>query len=175
MDRFWASVGGCVAIHRSALHQALRGVTAHVSVRLGVSIAGLEDSDAPHLSFSDGSSAGYDFVVGADGIRSTVRALAFGGPPARYVGQASWRFVANDFAEVTDWTAMLGRGRTFLTVARGKGAVYCYGDIDTPDPASVDGKGWRESFRDFADPVPRLLDEADQAYFAPIEEVVAPA
>jgi hypothetical protein len=28
-------------------------------------------------------------------------------------------------------------------------------------------------FADFADPVPRLLDHADNAYFAPIEEVVA--
>ena len=37
------------------------------------------------------------------------------------------------------------------------------------------GAEWRELFVDFADPVPRLLQHADDAYFAPIEEVVPPA
>ena len=37
------------------------------------------------------------------------------------------------------------------------------------------GAEWRELFVDFADPVPRLLEHAGDAYFAPIEEVVAPA
>jgi len=69
----------------------------------------------------------------------------------------------------------LGRGRTFLTVALGGGVVYCYADVNTTDPAGAGRQDWRESFADFADPVPRLLDEAtSQAYFAPIEEVVSP-
>ena len=70
---------------------------------------------------------------------------------------------------------MLGRGRTFLTVALGGGVVYCYADINTSDPAGAGRQDWRESFADFADPVPRLLDQATEAYFAPIEEVVPPA
>ena len=39
-----------------------------------------------------------------------IRTLAFGGPPAGYVGQASWRFVADGFPEIGEWTVMLGRG-----------------------------------------------------------------
>jgi 2-polyprenyl-6-methoxyphenol hydroxylase-like FAD-dependent oxidoreductase len=126
------------------------------------------------VSFSDGSSGSYDLVVGADGVHSTIRTLAMGGPPASYVGQVSWRFVVNDFPDRTDWTAMLGRGRTFLTVALGGGVVYCYADINTNNPAGVGSRDWRESFADFADPVPSLLDQATDAYFAPIEEVVSP-
>jgi 2-polyprenyl-6-methoxyphenol hydroxylase-like FAD-dependent oxidoreductase len=86
----------------------------------------------------------------------------------------SWRFVVDDFPDRTDWRAMLGRGRTFLTVALGGGVVYCYADINKNDPAGAGSQDWRESFADFADPVPRLLDQATEAHFAPIEEVVSP-
>jgi 2-polyprenyl-6-methoxyphenol hydroxylase-like FAD-dependent oxidoreductase len=70
---------------------------------------------------------------------------------------------------------MLGRGRTFLTVALGQTTVYCYADVSTGDPARAACGDWRQSFADFAEPVPRLLDQATDAYFAPIEEVVLPA
>jgi 2-polyprenyl-6-methoxyphenol hydroxylase-like FAD-dependent oxidoreductase len=174
VGRFWEGVGGCVAIRRAALHEVLREATAEVPVRLGISMTGIEDGGAPQVIFSDGSSGSYDLVVGADGVHSTVRRLALGGPPAGYVGQASWRFVVDGFRGIADWTAMLGRGRTFLTVALGEGSVYCYADVNTSDPAGSARADWRESFAGFADPVPRLLDQAADAYFAPIEEVVPP-
>ena len=174
VERFWDGVGACVAIHRAALHEALREATAEVPVRLGVSVTGLEDSDQPSVSFSDGSTGSYHLVVGADGVHSTIRGLAMGGPPAGYVGQACWRFVADGFHDISDWTVMLGRGRTFLTLALGQGVVYCYADVSTSDPAGAEREDWRQLFADFADPVPRLLDQAE-AYFAPIEEVAPPA
>lgn len=175
LDRIWGSVGGCVAVHRAELHEALRRATADVPVRLGMSVTDLENTGAPRVSFSNGSSASYDLVVGADGIHSTIRRVAMGGPPARYVGQASWRFVVDGFPDVTEWTVMLGRGRTFLTIALGGGVVYCYADVNTNDPSGAGRQDWRESFADFAHPVPRLLEQATEAYFAPIEEVAPPA
>jgi 2-polyprenyl-6-methoxyphenol hydroxylase-like FAD-dependent oxidoreductase len=175
VDRLWDGVGGCVAMHRSELHEALRDATGDVPVRLGTSVTDLEDGEAPRVRFSDGSTGSYDLVVGADGVHSTIRRLALGGSPAGYVGQASWRFVADGFPDITDWTVMLGRGRTFLTVSLGAGVVYCYADVNTSDPAGAAGEDWRRSFADFAGPVPRLLDQAADAYFAPIEEVVPPA
>jgi 2-polyprenyl-6-methoxyphenol hydroxylase-like FAD-dependent oxidoreductase len=173
--RYWEGVGGCVAITRGALHEALRAENAE-HVRLGISVLKLhDDGHTTSVRFSDGSTGDYDLVVGADGVYSTIRTLALGGPHARYVGQASWRFLAEGFPEISDWTVMLGRGRAFLTVALGKGIVYCYVDVNTSDPAGAGAEEWRESFSDFADPVPRLLDHAGDAYFAPIEEVVPPA
>ena len=91
-------------------------------VRLGTSVTRLEDGEAPQVTFTDGSSGTYDLVVGADGIHSKVRRLAVGGRPAGYVGQASWRFVADGFPELSEWTVMLARGGTFLTVALGQGS-----------------------------------------------------
>ena len=174
---FWDGVGGCVAIERSALHEVLQEAIGEVPVRLGTSVTSLDDGDgpAPRASFSDGSSRSYDVVVGADGVHSTIRSLALGGPAARYVGQACWRYVAHGFPELDGWTVWLGPGCSFLTVALGDGAVYCYADVSTADPASADRDGWRETFAGFADPVPRLLEQAGDAYFATIEEVAAPS
>jgi 2-polyprenyl-6-methoxyphenol hydroxylase-like FAD-dependent oxidoreductase len=175
LDRIWGGVGDCVAIHRAALHGALRRASAGVPVRLGTSVTDLEDGEAPRVSFSDGSTGSYDLVVGADGVHSTIRSLGLAGPAASYVGQASWRFVADGFPDISDWTVMLGRGCTFLTVALGQAVVYCYADLNTSDPVGAAGEDWRRSFAEFADPVPRLLDHAAEAYFAPIEEVAPPA
>jgi len=55
-----------------------------------------------------------------------------------------------------------------------KGSCTAYADINTSDPAGADRNDWRQLFADFADPVPSLLDQATEAYFAPIEEVVPP-
>jgi 2-polyprenyl-6-methoxyphenol hydroxylase-like FAD-dependent oxidoreductase len=175
VERLWDGVGGCVAMHRAVLHEVLLEATAEVPIRLGVSVTGMEDGDAPQVIFSDSSTGNYDLVVGADGVHSTIRGLSLGGPPASYVGQASWRFVVDGFPEAADWVVMLGRGRSFLTVALGQGIVYCYADLSTNDPANAGDRDWRDSFADFAEPVPRLLDHATEAYFAPIEEVAPPA
>jgi 2-polyprenyl-6-methoxyphenol hydroxylase-like FAD-dependent oxidoreductase len=175
LDGIWAGVGRCVALHRAALHEVLRDATRDVRTRLGTSVTDLADGQAPRVSFSDGSTASYDLVVGADGVHSTIRGLALGGPGARYVGQACWRFIANGLPDIADWTVMLGRGRAFLAVALGQGSVYCYADVNTSDPVGAARQDWRELFADFAEPVPSLLDQASEAYFAPIEEVVPPA
>jgi len=78
--RYWDSVGGCVAITRGALHEVLRNGSADAP-RLGLSVTDVDD--AGHARFSDGSTGEYDLVVGADGVHSKVRSLAFGGMPAR--------------------------------------------------------------------------------------------
>jgi 2-polyprenyl-6-methoxyphenol hydroxylase-like FAD-dependent oxidoreductase len=173
--RFWDGVGRCLAINRAALHEVLREANAETPIRLGTAVTEVEDGASPRVSFSDGSTGSYDLVVGADGAHSTIRSLALGGPPVRYVGQASWRFIADGFPDIADWTVMLGRRRAFLAVALGQGLVYCYADVNTGDPDGARGKDWRNSFTDFAEPVPHLLEQGEHAYFSPIEEVVPPA
>jgi 2-polyprenyl-6-methoxyphenol hydroxylase-like FAD-dependent oxidoreductase len=175
VTRFWDGVDPCLAIDRAALHEALRDAVGEVPMRLGTSVEAVEDGPATRVSFSDGSTGSYDLIVGADGVHSTIRQLVMGGPPARYVGQASWRYLAEGFPEIADWTVMLGRGRAFLTVALGAGLVYCYADLNTNDPDSARDKDWREPFAGFAEPVPRLLQQGVGAYFSPIEEVSPPA
>jgi FAD-dependent urate hydroxylase len=179
LDGLWGDVGACLALSRADLHQVLRD---GVSVRMGRTIASLEHLDGPvEVTFDDGRQDTYDLVVGADGLRSTVRRLAVDDRPPVPVGQHSWRYLAPCPPQVTTWTVMLGRGASFLTVPVGGGLVYCYADA-TADPAG-DGPpagdpraGLRERFAGFAAPVPELLDQLPdpaRVHVAPIEQVAA--
>jgi 2-polyprenyl-6-methoxyphenol hydroxylase-like FAD-dependent oxidoreductase len=84
-----------VAISRPALHDVLirsaQGRGARIV--LGTTVTALEQqNDAVAVTFSDGSRAEYDFVVGCDGIRSRVRELVFEDvPDASFTGLAVWR------------------------------------------------------------------------------------
>ena len=120
-------------------------------MRLGHTIRSLERLDGPvQVTFNDGSSGEFDLVVGADGLRSSVRRLTVDDRPPVPVGQHSWRFLAACPPEVTTWTVMLGRGTSFLTVPVGGGLVYCYADISATDKPDGDPVGWlRERFAGF--------------------------
>lgn len=93
-------------IMRPALHHLLstRTRAAGVDVRLGLTVHRLEDEpNRPvQVRFSDGTSTGYELVVGADGIYSQIRELLFpDAPKPRFTGQGSWRVVAPRPPEVT--------------------------------------------------------------------------
>jgi FAD-dependent urate hydroxylase len=168
----WGDVGDCLAVHRADLHAALLTATRDVPVRLGTTVEPDPDGTREgEVFFSDGSTGRYDVVVGADGIESAVRRTLPGGGGSRFVGQVCWRYVVEDASGLTGWTARLGRGRTFLTVAIGGGRVYCYADLNVAGPQEPSGD-WRTRFSGFADPVPGLLEHGATAYFAPIREVV---
>jgi 2-polyprenyl-6-methoxyphenol hydroxylase-like FAD-dependent oxidoreductase len=173
LHRLWADVGPCLALPRTKLHQILRE---GVPVRLGRTIRSLEHLDGPvQVGFDDGSGGDYDLVVGADGLRSTVRRLAVDPRPPVPVGQHSWRFLAACPPEVITWTVMLGRGTSFLTVPVGQGLVYAYADVTADGEPVGDPIGrLRQRFARFAAPVPELLDQLDdpnRVHVAPIEQV----
>ena len=172
----WGVTGPCVAISHSAFHELLRE---GIAVRPGMTITALDDDGSGvRTTFTNGSTDVYDVVVGADGVHSWVRSAVFGGAEARFVGQASWRFLVDGFPEISNWTVQVGRGRAFLTLPLGGGRIYCYADVTAPDaidPTGGDLAKLAELYRDFAEPVATIVtDRLPQArpYFAPIEEVV---
>ncbi|MCS7478575.1 FAD-dependent monooxygenase [Umezawaea endophytica] len=165
----WGDVADCVAISRTDLHEVLRGSLADGVARLGVGVTAVGPDGL--VTFDDGSTRSYDLVVGADDIDSTVRGAAFPDVRPRFLGQVCWRFVLDGEPDLEGWTARLGpNGRTFLTVGLGDGRVYCYADTNSTTATAPDGD-WRDRFADFADPVPRLLERATDAYFAPLAEI----
>jgi FAD-dependent urate hydroxylase len=84
VEALWGDVGPFIGIGRTRLQQILvAGVT-------GVA----QHDDRVSVTFSDGSSGSYDLVVGADGISSTVRALALSRKPPAYTGAMAWRSIA---------------------------------------------------------------------------------
>lgn len=173
----WGAIGPCVAISHRALHELLRE---GIAVRLGTTVTALDhERSSVRATFVDASTVVYDVVVGADGVHSWVRSALFGGADATFGGQASWRFLADGFPEISDWTALLGRGKAFLMLPLGGGQIYCYADVNAARP--VDPMGGNpaklvELCRDFPEPVPTILSErlsdGERPYFSPIEEVV---
>jgi 2-polyprenyl-6-methoxyphenol hydroxylase-like FAD-dependent oxidoreductase len=91
---------GTVGILRWPLHTILLGAAedAGAQVRLGTTVQAL---DGPEVELSDRTSARYDLLVGADGIRSRVRELAIDGDAAPdYTGVVGWRALLDRPAEV---------------------------------------------------------------------------
>lgn len=88
---------------RSDLQNALcDAVYAHgVHVRLGLTVERLEQSPGRmDVTFTDGTTGSYDLVVGADGIRSHMRALIGITVEPRPVGMSIFRVVADRPAEL---------------------------------------------------------------------------
>jgi 2-polyprenyl-6-methoxyphenol hydroxylase-like FAD-dependent oxidoreductase len=173
----WGATGPCAAISHRGLHEILRQ---GIPVRRGTTVTALDDlGPLVRAVFDDGSTGDVDLVVGADGVRSWVRTVVFGGAAPRLLGQASWRFVVDGVAEISAWTVRLGHGKAFLTIPLGGGRIYCYADLGAAaatDPTGGDPAKLAEHFREFAEPVPTILGTGlaagDRPYFAPIEEVV---
>jgi 2-polyprenyl-6-methoxyphenol hydroxylase-like FAD-dependent oxidoreductase len=85
-----------LGMSRPALHGVLtRAAAAHgVHVRTGTTFTTLDTSGPkPYVEFTDGTAGEYDFVVGADGVHSGVRATLFGlSHRPRFTGQGVWRY-----------------------------------------------------------------------------------
>ncbi|MFM9884283.1 MAG: FAD-dependent oxidoreductase [Burkholderiales bacterium] len=85
-----------VAIERRALHDVLLAAAERsgARIRLGMSARSYrQDDDAVEIELTDGSHDRCDLLVGADGLHSHVRAMAFPDAPApRFTGLAVWRY-----------------------------------------------------------------------------------
>src|SRR6185369_1612235 len=82
----------CFVVRRAQLHGALAAELAPSSVTLGARCVGLEqDADGVTLRFADGAAPRAQVVIGADGLRSAVRAALFGSHEPRYSGETCYR------------------------------------------------------------------------------------
>lgn len=96
---------------RPALHEVLLESIAELDIpmRNHLTFESLhEDVDGVSVTFTDGSSSRYDFIVGADGLYSKVRDLLFkDNYRPKYTGQGVWRYNIPRPAELkTSFTAM---------------------------------------------------------------------
>jgi 2-polyprenyl-6-methoxyphenol hydroxylase-like FAD-dependent oxidoreductase len=98
---------------RPALHRILSdaAVRAGARLRMGVTVRELAQGDERvEVGFTDGTHGRYDLVVGADGIRSSIRRMIFGDVEPQFTGHGVWRYTTVRPAEL-DYQAMyLGVG-----------------------------------------------------------------
>lgn len=150
-----------VAIHRADLRRLLLAALDPSIVRLGARYVGsTEDGDAITVRLADGDRERADVLVGADGLRSTVRSHLWGEMPPRYAGYTAWRGVvtaASDDVGFESW----GRGERFGLVPIGTDRVYWFATANAP-----------EGGRDAADPRPELLRRFGD-WHRPIPAIIA--
>ncbi|WP_280247987.1 FAD-dependent monooxygenase [Nocardia abscessus] len=91
-----AEVSGILGMMRPDLHRILieGAITAGTRIRRGVRPVAIEqDADSATVTLSDGTQRSYDLVIGADGLRSGVRAMAITDQAPVFRNQGCFRAV----------------------------------------------------------------------------------
>jgi 2-polyprenyl-6-methoxyphenol hydroxylase-like FAD-dependent oxidoreductase len=80
--------------HRADLHDMLRRAAGDTRLRLGANCIGADTVNGTAVArFADGSAVEADLVIGADGIRSVIRAQHFGSGEPRFTEMIAWRAI----------------------------------------------------------------------------------
>ncbi|MEM1093705.1 MAG: FAD-dependent monooxygenase [Bacteroidota bacterium] len=115
--------------YRPDLVEALRSALPEGTVHLGHTLTAVEEHDNQAVaSFANGATAAADILVGADGIRSVVRAATLGHSSPQYRGYPVWRGISPvpDGWEQGRLTESWGNGKRFGLVPTGEGRMYWY-------------------------------------------------
>jgi 2-polyprenyl-6-methoxyphenol hydroxylase-like FAD-dependent oxidoreductase len=179
---------GDVEIFRDDLSALLYGATrASVDYRFNDEIKAIDDGAGKvAVEFESGLARDFDLVVGADGIYSGVRRLAFGPNERflRYLGAYVAIFTTPNFLGLKDWQTAIGdeSGGMLILPARGNAELRVFMMLDS-EPLGRDLTPARrkallaEKYRDFGWEVPRLLallNEVPDFYFGEIAQVRMP-
>jgi 2-polyprenyl-6-methoxyphenol hydroxylase-like FAD-dependent oxidoreductase len=159
-------------------------------VRFGSTIdAFAQNGDVIEVTVNDGSRVRADLLVGADGVHSRARRLAFG-DDERFVRQLGYHTAAFVFADAA-MQAEIGNAFATLTVPGRQVALYPIregkiatfwihrADGDIPDRGDVAAaRELRRVYGDLGWLIPRLLDHAEKAraiYFDTLSQVIMPS
>jgi FAD-dependent urate hydroxylase len=178
--QFWKNVGPFVGVGRAKLQASLLHSLADTPCRLGAWITSLSQRDRRvSVGFNDGSFGEYDLVIGADGIRSSVRSLAMSDAAPSYCGQIGWRSLAAVAHESLDELQLwLGEGHLFglfpVNDEQMYGFGYCLEPIRCHDPEAGRLGRLRDRFAGFGGAVAAYLaalEHDEQIHCAPIESL----
>jgi len=123
-----------IALHRARLQRVLLDA-AGAPPRLGAAVTGYDDGDDQVVvRVAGGAAVVGDLLIGADGLRSAVRAQLIGDGEPVYAGYTTWRGVTPAGAvEVPERTSeSWGRGQRFGIVPIGRGEVYWFATGNAP-------------------------------------------
>lgn len=172
-------------LHRAQLQSALLSQLPTESVRCGCTAKTIHvDGEAATVTFQNADSASEslsaDLVVGADGIRSTVReALMSGAAEPIFAGFSAWRGVtAEPFAVRNASGVWWGAGSEFGVGPMADGRVYWFGTSNLPRGTTFADKHAQalKTFGQRHTPIPELIAATapDEVLFADIEELSTP-
>lgn len=180
----------CFNFMRSELEALLyRYFGGEGTVRFGSTVAKLEqDSSSVRVTFGDGTVDVYDLVVGADGLHSSVRALAFGEEKQfiRYLGYHTAAYVIAD-AELRrqvkgtfQTLTVPGRQVAIYPIRGGRVATFfVHRSAEDRVERSIEAarRELIEVYGDLSWVVPRLLDHLphlDDIYYDTVSQIEVP-
>jgi 2-polyprenyl-6-methoxyphenol hydroxylase-like FAD-dependent oxidoreductase len=174
-DEFWGPDAAPRCVRRSDLlalldepHDDNRRPSAVESVRL------LEGG--AEATFADGHAERHGLVVGADGVRSTVRNSLFPGQKSRsaVVSTAAFRIMAPN-PGIAAYTAWSGDDSAFLLIPVDGDEVYAFASATGGGHVDADPEWLSRTFAAYPDEVRAVLAYARQdresLYHSPIEEI----
>jgi len=124
-----------VALHRARLHRLLLEAIGEGVVRTNLRVVGCEQCPGKVTALcATGERIEADLLVGADGLRSTLRAQYIGDGEPDYSGYTSWRGVtpANSVRAPKRMSESWGRGERFGIVDIGFGEIYWFACANAP-------------------------------------------
>ncbi len=165
-------------LHRADLHQLLVDRVRSLgpkAIRLNCRVDGFEESeDGVALKLSDGSRARADVLIGADGVKSAIRAQIAGASGATYTGDAAWRLVVPTASLPANFmdpvmSVWMGPGRHAVCYyLRGGSLLNFVGLVETGDVSEESWTAkypWQALKADFAgwhDDIQTIIDRADR-------------
>lgn len=157
-------------IRRQALHRVLAQALGDDAVATGHEVTGYtQDDQQIAVHFAGAADRSAELLVGADGLRSAVRAQLLGDGPPHYAKTSNWS-ASVEFEHPAlsqrSFTLYSGRARRFVCYYVAPGQLMWYCDFlaseDDPDPASPK-EAVLARCEGFAEPVEDIIAETDEA------------
>jgi 2-polyprenyl-6-methoxyphenol hydroxylase-like FAD-dependent oxidoreductase len=174
-----------VGVARPELHRVIIDALDADALRLGSPCEGfVEQGGSAVACFAGGREERADVLIGADGIRSVVRAQLHGDEEPEFAGYASWQGFAefeDDHAPPGLFRVVFGRGARFLHYWLGPNRMYWEGIFaTTPGGGDPDGgrkdavlarfSGWREPIEAIVAATPaEAINRADIYHRKPLK------
>jgi 2-polyprenyl-6-methoxyphenol hydroxylase-like FAD-dependent oxidoreductase len=176
-----------LGITRPALHKVLVGRVRAlgIPIRLGVTCASIDDRDERvDVNLTDGSSGSYDLVIGADGVRSSLRQVLFGDAhQPQFTGQGVWRYNVRRPGEMVDMQVYRGKpGMTVGLVPLDRETMYVFVASAEPGnprfPVESRAEELRRRLQGYGGLIPEVREQVTDpalVVYRPMESMVMPA
>jgi 2-polyprenyl-6-methoxyphenol hydroxylase-like FAD-dependent oxidoreductase len=157
-----------VALHRATLQSLLVSALDREALHLDSEAVRFSPRpDGVTLELRDGRRIEGSLLIGADGIRSAVRAQLLDDGEPVYAGFVAWRGVAEGPPAPEVVTETWGRGQRFGIVPIERGRIYWFATQNAPagghDEPGGAGRGLAERFAGWPPPIPEVLGATSEA------------
>lgn len=177
-DTFWGTALRPRSVRRSDLLSMLETGLPDSLIHHDASVQSIVlQSNRPEVRMQNGTTLGASLVVGADGVRSTVRRDMFGsvtGESQALLAQASWRFMAPN-PGIDGWTVWAGADGMVLLMPVGDDEVYGWAAATSPKITDSSPRAFVSIANHFPTRVRKAIlyatDHPEGLYHSPLEEV----